>query len=64
MRLSDRNFQKAEKVTYEHTRLDLYMYDILVYDPDPISSLRRRRISTDSHDSGTSHQANQSLWPE
>ena len=26
-----------------------------VYDPDPISSLRKRRVSTDSHDSGASH---------
>jgi hypothetical protein len=25
-----------------------------VYDPDPIASLRRRRISTDSQDSGQS----------
>jgi len=30
-------------------------YNRVVYDPDPISSLRKRRISTDSHDSGTSH---------
>ena len=26
-----------------------------VYDPDPIASLRKRRVSTDSHDSGASH---------
>merc|ERR1712083_515553 len=30
-------------------------YSRVVYDPDPIASLRRRRISTDSHDSGASH---------
>ena len=26
-----------------------------MYDPDPIASLRKRRVSTDSHDSGGSH---------
>lgn len=26
-----------------------------MYDPDPIASLRKRRVSTDSHDSGASH---------
>lgn len=26
-----------------------------MYDPDPIASLRKRRVSTDSHDSATSH---------
>ena len=34
-----------------------------VYDPDPISSLRKRRISTDSHDSAASH-ADQRINPE
>ena len=28
---------------------------VAVYDPDPIASLRKRRVSTDSHDSVTSH---------
>merc|ERR1712012_712935 len=30
-------------------------YSRVVYDPDPISSLRKRRVSTDSHDSVASH---------
>lgn len=30
-------------------------YNRVVYDPDPIASLRKRRVSTDSHDSGASH---------
>jgi len=30
-------------------------YSRVVYDPDPIASLRKRRISTDSHDSTASH---------
>jgi len=30
-------------------------YSRVVYDPDPIASLRKRRVSTDSHDSGASH---------
>merc|ERR1719225_176647 len=30
-------------------------YSRVVYDPDPIASLRKRRVSTDSHDSTASH---------
>ena len=33
--------------------LDLFFSS--VYDPDPIASLRKRRVSTDSHDSTASH---------
>ena len=37
----------------KYYRLELLF--LLVYDPDPISSLRKRRVSTDSHDSAASH---------
>ncbi len=37
--------------------LNLIFFISAVYDPDPIASLRRRRISTDSQDSGQSHHA-------
>jgi hypothetical protein len=37
--------------------MEPYFFISAVYDPDPIASLRRRRISTDSQDSGQSHHA-------
>ncbi len=37
--------------------IETYLFISAVYDPDPIASLRRRRISTDSQDSGQSHHA-------
>ena len=43
---------------YLNENIPLYLRQDLsfsVYDNDPLSSLRKRRVSTDSHDSGASH---------
>merc|ERR1711949_125235 len=45
----------SDAVILLHAQEVRVMHLVAVYDPDPIASLRKRRVSTDSHDSVTSH---------